>query len=63
MIRWIKRFFGYLPFMEKEPCNARAILKNSIYYCTRNAGHIGPHRTYLGKYLWPWHWKRNPNEK
>ena len=51
MIRWIKRFFGYLPFMEKEPCNARAILKNSIYYCTRNAGHIGPHRTYLGKYF------------
>lgn len=57
MLKWIKRFFGFFPFMEKEPCNAYAAVNKTIYFCTRNSGHLGPHKTYLGKTLWPWHWK------
>ena len=57
MLKWIKRFFGFLPCMEKLPCNTRAKIGDSTYYCNLNTGHIGPHKTYLGKTLWHWHWK------
>ena len=45
--------------MEKEPCNCKAKIDDTVYYCNLYAGHFGPHRTYLGNTLWPWHWRSN----
>jgi len=59
MSKWIKRFFGNLPFMEKFPCQANAEVDNTTYFCILNTGHIGPHKTYLGRTHWPWHWRSN----
>lgn len=59
MLRLIKRFFGNLPFMEKLPCESKSKIGDTIYFCTRQSGHLGPHLTYLGKIFWPWHWKQD----
>ena len=63
MLKWIKRFFGFFPFMTKEPCGAKCKIvdgrKTGIYFCIKNQGHFGPHKTYLGKTYWPWHWRSN----
>ena len=56
MLQWLRRLFGFLPFMTKEPCGAKYKIaegtKTGIYFCIKNQGHFGPHRTYRGKWFW-----------
>ena len=52
MLRWFKRFLGFIPALEKEQCHAKLALEDTTFYCVKNQAHIGPHKTYQGKSFW-----------
>ena len=52
VLRWFKRFLGFIPALEKEQCPAKLALEDTTFYCVKNQAHIGPHKTNQGKSFW-----------
>tara|TARA_R100000008_G_C3572161_1_gene162872 strand:- start:563 stop:742 length:180 start_codon:yes stop_codon:yes gene_type:complete len=54
IIQTVKRLFGYPLALQKEQCRVKLVSDEAIFFCTRNTGHFGPHKTYRGKLFWIW---------
>ena len=44
-----KRFLGYPDILQDKQCQGKTKLGASVYFCTKNSGHFGPHETYRGR--------------
>ena len=42
---------GLFSFMQKQQCSSKVNLGDSTFFCIKNVGHFGPHKTYRGRWF------------
>lgn len=50
----IKKLFGYCLALQKNQCRVKLASDETTFFCIRDIGHFGPHKTYRGKLFWIW---------
>jgi hypothetical protein len=51
-----KRFLGYPLALQKQQCGAKIKFNDTVYFCTKNNGHLGSHKNYRGKIFFASGW-------
>ena len=46
-----KRFLGYPDILQDKQCQGRTKFADSTFFCTKDSGHFGPHKTYRGRFF------------
>jgi len=52
IVQTVKRLFGYPLALQKEQCRVKLVSGETTFFCTKNTGHLGPHKTYRGRRFW-----------